>query len=120
MVYRSKKVLSLIIAPYSNSSTVNLDQQTILYTQQLFFLILLMYLCPIDTTLFIVITGRCLGDDIGDALQVNDRCYWMIREHLVFIDAHKRCQEDGGILAEIPDTETQNAVEGSDETLKIF
>lgn len=37
MVYRSKKVLSLIIAPYSNSSTVNLDQQTILYTQQLFF-----------------------------------------------------------------------------------
>lgn len=75
-----------------------------------------MYLCPIDTTLFIVITGRCLGDDIGDALQVNDRCYWMIREHLVFTDAHKRCQEDGGILAEIPDTETQNAVEGSDET----
>lgn len=120
MVYRSKKVLSLIIAPYSNSSTVNLDQQTILYTQQLFFLILLMYMCPIDTPLFIVITGRCLGDDIGDALQVNDRCYWMIREHLVFTDAHKRCQEDGGILAEIPDTETQNAVEGSDETLKIL
>lgn len=79
-----------------------------------------MYMCPIDTPLFIVITGRCLGDDIGDALQVNDRCYWMIREHLVFTDAHKRCQEDGGILAEIPDTETQNAVEGSDETLKIL
>nr|XP_034307850.1 collectin-11-like [Crassostrea gigas] len=58
------------------------------------------------------LAGRCTSNDTGDALQVNDRCYWMIREHLIFNDAHKRCQEDGGILAEIPDTETQNAVEG--------
>ncbi|XP_052676474.1 uncharacterized protein LOC128157856 [Crassostrea angulata] len=58
------------------------------------------------------ILGRCTSNDTGGALQVNGRCYWMIREHLIFTDAPKRCQEDGGILAEIPDTETQNAVEG--------
>lgn len=80
-------------------------------------LIHMMYLCPIDIALFIVITGRRPSDDIGNALLVNDRCYWMIKEHLNFTDAHRRCQEKGWILAEIPDKEAQTAVERSDETL---
>lgn len=37
----------------------------------------------------------------------------MITEPLNFTDAHKRCQDEGGILAEIPDMEAQRAINES-------
>lgn len=34
----------------------------------------------------------------------------MITEPMNFTDAHKRCQDEGGILAEIPDKDAQEAI----------
>lgn len=41
------------------------------------------------------------------------RCYWNITDSLNFTDAHRRCQADGWILAEIPDKDAQTAIEMS-------
>ncbi|XP_052678255.1 uncharacterized protein LOC128159228 [Crassostrea angulata] len=45
-----------------------------------------------------------------NALHVSGRCYWKITEYLNFFNAHKRCQAEGGILAEIPDQEAQTEI----------
>lgn len=45
-----------------------------------------------------------------NVLDVSGRCYWKITEPLNFTDAHRRCQAEGGILAEIPDEEAQIAI----------
>uniref|UniRef100_A0A8W8M1W3 C-type lectin domain-containing protein n=1 Tax=Magallana gigas TaxID=29159 RepID=A0A8W8M1W3_MAGGI len=43
-------------------------------------------------------------------LRVSARCYWMIQKPLNFTDAQRRCQDEGGILAEIPDKDAQEAI----------
>lgn len=51
-----------------------------------------------------------LCDNKENVLHVSTRCYWKITESLSFTDAHKRCQAEDGILAEIPDQEAQTAI----------
>lgn len=57
-------------------------------------------------------TVSLCGNNVA-VLRVSARCYWMIQKPLNFTDAQRRCQDEGGILAEIPDKDAQEAINES-------
>lgn len=55
-------------------------------------------------------TERCQHSDDANVRHVSGQSYWTITNSLNFTEAHKRCQEEGGMLAEIPDQEAQTKI----------
>lgn len=45
-----------------------------------------------------------------ETIYQSERCYWKSGRLLNFTESQKICQSDGGILAEIPDSSTEDAV----------
>ncbi|XP_052676660.1 uncharacterized protein LOC128158029 isoform X2 [Crassostrea angulata] len=55
-------------------------------------------------------SDKCLLVYDPDVLHVSGRCYWTVSGFTSFADAHKHCQNDGGMLAEIPDQSAQTEI----------
>ncbi|XP_062587623.1 lectin BRA-3-like, partial [Saccostrea cucullata] len=63
----------------------------------------------INFILSVLVIGRSMENDCpsNSTFFFNDRCFWRLNGRWTFQEAHEKCQKDGGILAEIPDNETE-------------